>query len=110
MLIKPETRKYWEDALSHFENVDELIKVGDFKKATNEATLAFIFGQRSIDALSKELKMPDLTELADNVLHDFLERIYAKPYTPKENIEWARKILKRLSAALPPDTLPPFRD
>ena len=113
MLIKPETHKQWEDALSHFNNVDKLIKSGELQKAVEEATLAFVFGQQAINKLSSELNLPDLSVSSLNALSGWFERISpsegGKHYTPKEHIEWARKILRRLSEELPPDTLPPFR-
>jgi len=113
MLIKPETYKLWKEALDHFKNSDELKKAGELTKASHEAIHAFLLGQRAIYELSKELKMPDLTEVANNALHDFFERYMpsegGKHYTPKETIEWARNTLKRLSAELPTDTFEPFR-
>ena len=90
-----------------------MIKVGDIEKAEQEAFGAFVLGQRAIDKLSNELKTPDLKFVASNALQDFFERNFpsegGKHYTPKEQIEWARKTLKRLSDELPPDTFPPVR-
>jgi len=113
MLIKPETSKLWEETLKHFRNIDEMKKVGDTKKAMEEAIHAFMLGQRAVDKLSQELNMPDLKFVASNALQDFFERNFpsegGKYYTPKEQIEWAQKTLRRLSDELPPDTFPPVR-
>ena len=108
MVIKPETSNLWEEALNHFGNAEEMWKNESFQKAAGEATSSTLFGIRAITELSKELKMPELFEIAVNALLDGLERL-EKHYTPKETIEWARRTLKRLSDATPEDTFRPLR-
>jgi len=76
-----------------------------------------VFGEQSttnfafwaMTELSKELDKPDLSKIAFNVYHEYFERKEKGHYTPKENIEWAREILKRFTDELPPDTFTPFR-
>ncbi len=60
MLIKPETRKLWEEALNHFRNAELLLKGKKFEEAEKEAMSALMLGWWAIIDLSKELKRPDV--------------------------------------------------
>ena len=107
--MKPETHKQWEKALSHFKNAEELLKDEKFDEAEQQARLASFWGFDAMLKLSKELEMDDLNTIAWNVFHAGAERESRGHYTPKENIEWCRGILKQFTAELPPDTFRPFR-
>jgi HEPN domain-containing protein len=107
MLIKPETRKLWEEALGHFRKAEELLNDNKPEVVSEEATKSVVYGCKAIVELSKELKMNDLRSIASNELNDWFDKS-EKHYTPKEIIERARRTLKRLSDELPPDTLIPF--
>lgn len=107
--MKPETHENWEKALSHFKNAEKLLKDEKFNEAEEQARFAVFWGFDAMLKLSKELEMDDLNTIAWNVLNEGAERGMKGHYPPKENIEWSRKILKRFTAELPPDTLRPFR-
>ena len=106
--MKPETYEQWEKALSHFRNAEELLKDDKFDEAEEQASIAINWGFYAIMQLSKELEMPDLSTIAWNVVEACKEREGSGHYTPKENIEWYRSILKRFTAELPKDTFRPF--
>jgi len=107
--VKPETHKQWEEALSYFRNAEELLKDEKFDEAEEQASIATNFAFYAMMELSKELEMPDLSTIAWSVSREFVERKERGHYTPKENIEWCRSILKRFTAELQPDTFKPFR-
>ena len=107
--MKPETHENWEKALSHFKNAEEFLKDQTFDEAEEHARFAVFWGIEAMLQLSKELENDDLSTFAFNVLHEWGERGKKGHYTPKENIEWSRKVLKRFTDELPPDTFRPFR-
>lgn len=107
--MKPELYKQWEKALSHFKNAEELLKDEKFNEAEEQASIAMSYAFGAIMKLSKELEMPDLSKIAFSVYQEYSERKETGHYTPKENIEWYRKVLKRFTDELPPDTFRPFR-
>ena len=113
--MKPEMRERgeeWEKALSCLRNAEQLLKDEKFKEAEDEAHFSFIHGFRAIKTLSEVLDIPNLSVIADNALSDWNKRkseFGGKHYTPKENVEWTRKTLNRLSNELPPDTLRPVK-
>ena len=110
--MKPKIYEEWEQALSFLEQAEKLSKDKKFPEAANKADVAIILGLHTIGILSKELGLPDLLVIQGNVLQDWEERkpvFGGRHYTPKENIEWIRSTLKRLSDELPPDTLRPVR-
>jgi nucleoid-associated protein YejK len=106
--MKPEIYEEWEQALSHLGNAEKLYEDGKFQEAAKEANGAIISGCFAIIQLAEELKLPDLSVIQENVFYEWAER-KRKHYTPKENIEWVRSTLKRLSDELPPDTLRPLK-
>jgi len=108
-LVKAETYKEWEEALSYFRNAEELLKDEKFDEAAKQARTATMFGIGAIMKLSKELEMPDLSTTAYNAFLEGCERERRGHYTPKENIKWYRGVFKRFTAELPPDTFRPFR-
>ncbi|MCP4259202.1 MAG: hypothetical protein GY774_17095 [Planctomycetes bacterium] len=107
--MKPKIYEEWEQALSFSQKAEKLYEDGKFKEAAKEADSAIIFGLHTIGALAKELDINDLFVIQGNALNEWYERTSpesgGKHHTPKENVEWARKTLKRLSDELPPDTL-----
>jgi len=107
--MNPETYEQWEKAFSHIKNAEELLKNKKFDEAEEQARFAVFWGIEAMLKLSKVLEMADLSTIAFNVLHEWGERGEKGHYTPKENIDWARSILKRFTAELPPDTLRPFK-
>lgn len=109
MLLRPEIYKCWEEALKRFGNAEKLSREGKLQEAANEAIFAVLFGCQAAKELSKELKIPDLLVIADNISSDFFERTWEKHYTPKKMLEWADTALKRLSAEIPPGILRPLR-
>jgi len=111
--MKPELYEKWEKVLSSFNNAEKLAKDGNYNEAENEAVCAFIFGVKAIIELSKEMGIDDLNVITGNAKREWMEREPAwemggKHHTPKENIDWTRKTLKRLFDELPPDTFRPF--
>ncbi len=115
--MKPETYKLWEEAVNHYRSIDGLLKDKKFEEAEKVAGQAWASGCLAIFKLSEELKIPELSEITNNVFNEWYERFLdgykrkgfpEKHYTPKENIEWACQALKRLSDAVPPDTFPPL--
>ena len=111
--MKPEIYKLWEEALSSFDNAEKLTKERNYNEAEKYAASAFVIGIKAIIELSKEMGIDDLNVIAGNAFGEWVERepefeMGGKHHTPKENIDWARKVLKRLSDELPPDTLRPF--
>jgi hypothetical protein len=112
--MKPEICDQWEEVLSSWREVGELVKDEQLEEAASKAIFTFILGVRVTKALSDELEDRDLCVIAENAIGEWMERepawgIGGKHHTPKENIEWAHKTLKRLSDALPPDTFRPFQ-
>ena len=107
--MKPEAYKEWEEAMNDFRNAEELLKDEKFDEAAKQALAAVAFGIGAIMKLSKEVEMSDLSVSANNVFKEACDRQERGHYTPKEDIEWCRSILKRLTAELPPDTFEPFR-
>lgn len=107
--MKPETHENWEKALSHIKNAEELLKDEKFDEAEKQASTAVMLASRAMTELSKELEMPDLSKIAYNVLHEWGERNEKGHYTPKKKIEWCRKVLKRFTDELSPDTFRLFR-
>ncbi len=110
--MKPEIYEEWEKALSHLLNAEKLLEDENIQEAENEANAAIMLGLQTITILAKELEIPDLLVIFENACHDWCERtpeFGGKHYTPKENIEWVRSTLKRLSDELPPDTLRPLK-
>ncbi len=102
------SKECWEKVLSCWQNVEELLKDKNIQEAADKAYWAVLFGIVATNTLSKELKIPHLSVIADNVVSDLCERrpeFGGKHYTPKETIEWGRKILKQLSDEFPPNTL-----
>jgi hypothetical protein len=106
--MKPETCAQWEQALSHFSNAEKLLRDEKLEEAGREAVRAFVLAISAVEILSDELGMAELSEIAKNALFEGSDRA-GRHYTPKETIEWARRILKRLSHELPPDTFRPLR-
>ncbi|GAG14099.1 unnamed protein product [marine sediment metagenome] len=110
--MKPKIYEEWEQVLSYLEKAEKLYEVGKIQEAENEANAAIMLGLQTIAILAKELEIPDLLVIFENACHDWCERTPAfggKHYTPKENIEWVRSTLKKLSDELPPDTLRPLK-
>ncbi len=110
--MKPEIYEEWEQALNYLEKAEKLYEVGKFQEAAREADTAIMLGLHTIAMLAKELEIPDLLVIQGNAFHDWCERTQkfgGKHHTPKENIEWVRSTLKRLSDELPPDTLRPLK-
>ena len=106
--MKPEIYEEWEQALSHLLNAEKLLEDENIQEAANEADIAIMLGLHTIPQLSQELGLPDLLVIQENSFYDWCER-KRKHYTPKENVEWVRSTLKRLSDELPPDTLRPLK-
>ena len=106
--MKPEIGKNWELALSSFTKAEELLRDKKSQEAKGQAGLAVIFAACAMRDLSKEPDMLDLSAIGENALLEYFERL-KKNYTPEEEIEWSRSVLKRLSDERPPDTFPPFR-
>lgn len=107
--MKPETCKLWDKALGYLEEAKELKKSGIFKKATGKAIEAFLVAIQAINALSRDLEMPDLEVFAENAVLEFVEFMESKDYTPNKMIDWVRRSLKRLSDYLPPNTFRPVK-
>ena len=106
--MQSEAYKRWEEALNGFRNAEDMLKNGNFQKAAEEADWSVLSGCRAINKLSKELEIPDLSEISSNASFDWFER-REKHYTPTEIVEWARSTLKRLHAATPQNTFQPLR-
>ena len=107
--MKPETHENWEKALFHIKNAEEFLKDKKFDEAEEQARFAVFWGFDAMLKLSKKLEMDDLSTIAYNVFQACAEREMKGHYTPKENIEWSRKVLKQFTAELPPGTFRPFR-
>ena len=107
--MKPETNDLWKKALGYLEEAEELLKDKKFQEAMRKAIEAFFAAINAINALSKELEMPDLATIAMNAGLAWLELMDSKRYTPKEMVEWIHMRLKWLSDELPPDTFEPLK-
>jgi len=106
--MKPETHEYWNKALSLIKNAEKLYKDKKNDEAEEQALLALIKGISAMIKLSRELGIDDLSTIAWNALQEHFDRTKKGHYTPKETIEWVRKVLKRLSDELTPYGFKPF--
>lgn len=107
--MNPEIYEQWEKVLSDWIEVEKLVKDEKLEEAASKAIFTFLSGIRAIKALSDELGNRDLSVICENAFGEWMEREPAwemggKHHTPKENIDWAHKTLKRLSDELPLDT------
>lgn len=107
--MKPETSKLWTKALAYLEEAEELKKFDEFKKAMGKAIEAFLIAIQAINALSRDLKKPDLEVFAENAVLDFVEFILSKDYTPNKMVDWVRSKLIWLSDNLQQDTFLPLK-
>jgi len=107
--MKPETSKLWTKALDYLGEAKELIKFDEFNKAMGKAIEAFLAAIQTINALSRDLKMPDLEVIAENAVLDFVEFICSKDYTPNKMVDWVHNKIKWLSDNLPPSIYLPVK-
>jgi len=107
--MKPETNNLWEKALGYLEEAEQLSKDKEFHEAMRKAIEAFVAALQAINALSREMEMPELWVIGENAGLAWLEFMDSKHYTPKETVEWIRGRLKWLSDELPLDTFRPLK-
>lgn len=107
--MKPELHEKWEKALSHIKNSEKLEKDKKYAEAEKEGRFAFFHGFEAMLKISKELEVDDLSTIAWNFFNMGVEREEKAHNTPRENIEWYRKVLKRFSGELSPYKFRPFR-